>query len=205
VFAGRLHCYGLIEDFVSIHEGRATTLSVRSQRQAPVRHTNAIVISKDLDQRLLQWEIMGLFALLLAGSRNNEPLWHLDWLRCPDPLSYAPSWVARRDGEGAKVWLRTRGTESSVKRLFARYTGRLFRHDPNPERSSRSYCDLNASGCGIQPEPLGKRLANMGTTHEDFRARTAAAWAAVCHRFAIASASSATSDSSASASRTASE
>lgn len=147
-----LYCYGLMEDFRGIHSLGRTDLRFLSRICAPIRYTQPIVECPRLDARLLQLEVLSLFAKLLAGFRDGTPLVQLDWLRPPEPVFYVPSWVARPDGCGGMlVHVRTRATEATLKRLFARFRFRAFALDPNLPAGSRAealFADLVDAAAG---------------------------------------------------------
>lgn len=134
-----LYCYGLMEDFRGVHSLGRTDLGFLSQISAPVRYTQPIAQCPRLDARLLQLEILSLFAKLLAGFRRGTALIQLDWLRPPEPVLYVPSWVARPDDHGGVlIHLRTRATEASLKRLFMRYQLASFAPGQNVPHGSRT-------------------------------------------------------------------
>jgi hypothetical protein len=73
-----------------------------------------------LNYRLLQLEILGLFAKLLVEYRNERPLCGVSWIQLPQSVEFVPSWSTQRRGEEVHVDIRPRATETSVLRLMKR-------------------------------------------------------------------------------------
>lgn len=116
-----LYCYGLTEDFFNIHFRKHTQLTARTLSSHPIRYSRPIVVSKRVDARLVQLEILGLLAFLIATTRRNMPLAELSWHDLPLPAHYVPSWHAWEE-KGGKVTIemRARANETNLVRLFLR-------------------------------------------------------------------------------------
>lgn len=116
-----LYCYGLTEDFYNIHFRKHTQLTARTLSSHPIRYSRPILASKRVDARLVQLEILGLLALLIATTRRNMPLAELSWHHLPLPAQYVPSWHAWDEGDGkVTIEMRARASETNLVRLFLR-------------------------------------------------------------------------------------
>ncbi len=93
----------------------------------------------ELDYRLIQLEMLGLFSQLLVQYPNDFPLKNIRWSAFPHAISFAPAWHIQKEGSKGYVEIRTRATELSVLRLLQRRRGKMLSYveaDPTGDRIS---------------------------------------------------------------------
>lgn len=73
-----------------------------------------------LNFRLLQLEMYGMFAKLLAGLKSNSPLSEVSWLDIPHALEFAPTWLLTKTADDVSVRIRARVNEKTLERLIKR-------------------------------------------------------------------------------------
>lgn len=74
----------------------------------------------ELDFRLLQLEMLGMFAKFLVSHRHLDPMYKVSWLELPHPMEFAPTWKAGRSLGNVCYRIRARVNEIAVQRLVIR-------------------------------------------------------------------------------------
>ncbi len=73
-----------------------------------------------LNFRLLQLEMFGMFAKLLARLKSHSPLSEVSWLDIPHAIEFAPTWLLTKTVDDVSVRIRARVNEKTLVRLIKR-------------------------------------------------------------------------------------
>jgi len=112
--------------------GEAISAMAMSGKEV-VRFGDSLWEYPQLDARLLQLEILGLFAKLLVQEGGKTFLDEVSWLDYPHPIEFAPSWHVESSARAPVARVRYRAAELDVERLLKRLWARALRfrhHDP---------------------------------------------------------------------------
>lgn len=74
----------------------------------------------DLNYRLMQLEMYGMFAKILASLKSNSTLSEVCWLDIPHALEFAPTWLLNQKSTEVLVRIRARANEQTLIRLLKR-------------------------------------------------------------------------------------
>ncbi len=92
-----------------------------------MRYGDSLREHPQLDARLLQLEMLGLFAKLLIRHRPGSFLDEVSWLDYPHPIEFAPSWRIEKGPNAPVARVRYRAAEVEVERLLKRMWNDIFR------------------------------------------------------------------------------
>ena len=124
MFAWLLIWYGLVQDMVMFFESDATDLKEPGKAhlgKTVARYGAFAVDEPELDFRLMQLEMLGMFAKLLLMHPHQAPTTEVNWTDLPHELEFAPAWVKIvAPGQPFQYMIRPRVTEGSLRRLIAR-------------------------------------------------------------------------------------
>lgn len=111
--------------------GTSSLPSLFSVKHA-MRYGDGLPEHPELDARLLQLEMLSLFAKLLVRQRAESYLDEVSWLDFPHPVEFAPSWRIESCRGGLVARVRFRVAEDEVERLIKRVWSDVlrFRHNP---------------------------------------------------------------------------
>lgn len=115
--------YDMVQELVTILELQLKSLTEKGRAcygKAMVRYGDSEPTVPELDYRLMQLEMLGMFSWFLIWYRNHTPLSSVSWIDLPHPIEFAPSWHITKEPSGLRVRIRSRGTEKSVLRLLKR-------------------------------------------------------------------------------------
>ena len=87
-----------------------------------VRYGASCPEAPELDFRLLQLEMLGLFSKFLMSHRHLDPMYKVSWLELLHPMEFAPTWKAGKSFGNAcyRIRARARVNETTVQRLVLR-------------------------------------------------------------------------------------
>lgn len=85
-----------------------------------VRYGASCPEEPELDFRLLQLEMLGMFAKFLVSHRHLDPMYKVSWLELPHPMEFAPNWKAGKLSGNVCYRIRARVNETTVQRLVIR-------------------------------------------------------------------------------------
>ncbi|OYY32343.1 MULTISPECIES: hypothetical protein [unclassified Polaromonas] len=116
--------YGLVQDMVMFFESDATDLKGPAKAQlgrTVARYGATAAGEPELDFRLMQLEMLGMFAKLLLMHRHQAPTTEVSWLELPHELEFAPAWFKIIvPSQPFQYVIRPRVNEASLRRLIAR-------------------------------------------------------------------------------------
>lgn len=120
-----LHAYSLVGDFLRFVDGERS-LELKSQSKAPHRYSRECWYRK-ADARVLQLEMLGLLAMLLAQLKPGSHMLDVGWLDLPSPLSWVPAWAHDMFASNTTtITIDTRTNEERVRRLLHRHRYKLI-------------------------------------------------------------------------------
>lgn len=121
----------------------------------------------ELDFRLMQLEMFGMFAKLLLMYKNETPLKSVSWLELPHPIEYAPSWSVRKSPNGLSIRIRSRVNEKTLARLIQRlWMAQLIYVPTNPIGSDSSWRDNQLDSVWHEKREMDTRPRLSGKTAE---------------------------------------
>jgi len=85
-----------------------------------VRYGASCPEEPELDFRLFQLEMLGMFAKFLVSNRHLDPMYKVSWLELPHPMEFAPTWKAGKSLGNICYRIRARVNETAVQRLVIR-------------------------------------------------------------------------------------
>jgi len=110
--------------------GEADSGALYSAKQV-TRYGDGLHEHPQLDARLLQLEMLGLFAKLLIRHPSGSYLDEVSWLDYPHPIEFAPSWRVEKGSNAPVARVRYRAAEVDVERLLKRTWNDAFRFRDN--------------------------------------------------------------------------
>lgn len=115
--------YDLVQEMQTLFE--ADVLALDQPKKAVmgrkmVRYGASCPEVPQLDFRLFQLEMLGIFAKFLVAHRHLEPMVNVSWLELPHPMEFAPNWTSKKSLNGVCYRIRARATEIAVQRLVIR-------------------------------------------------------------------------------------
>lgn len=116
--------YDLVQEANTILELQLSSLTEKARAcygKKMVRYGDSEPTVPELDYRLMQLEMLGMFAWLLIWYRDHTPLSSVSWVDLPHAIEFAPSWHVTPNPSGLRVRIRARATEKSIGRLVKRY------------------------------------------------------------------------------------
>jgi hypothetical protein len=125
--------YDLLPEMRILYESRDIGTSEQSYSgcgKHTMRYGDRLTEHPKMDARLLQLEMLSLFAKLLVRQPTNSYLDQVNWLDYPHPVEFAPSWRVEKGGAGPVARVRYRAAEVEVERLIKRtwFDVLRFRH-----------------------------------------------------------------------------
>lgn len=115
--------YDLVQELQTLFESDTLALDLPKKAvmgKKMVRYGASCPEEPQLDFRLFQLEMLGLFAKFLVAHRHLEPMVNVSWLQLPHPMEFAPNWTLQKASGGVCYRIRARATESAVQRLVMR-------------------------------------------------------------------------------------
>ncbi len=116
--------YGLVQDMVMFFESDTTDLKEPGKAhlgRTVARYGASAFDEPELDFRLMQLEMLGMFAKLLLMHPHQAFTTEVDWMDLPHELEFAPAWFKIvAPGQPFQYLIRPRVTEVSLRRLIAR-------------------------------------------------------------------------------------
>ncbi len=116
--------YGLVQDMVTFFELDAIDLPQALETQTTktvARYAASAFREPELDFRLMQFEMLGMFAKLLLMHRHEAATTEVNWMELPNDLEFGPTWLqVTEPGQQYHYLIRPRVTEESLRRLIAR-------------------------------------------------------------------------------------
>lgn len=116
--------YDLVQEASTVLELQLGSLTEKGRAcygKQMVRYGDSEPNIPELDYRLMQLEMLGMFAWLLIWYRDHTPLSSVSWIDLPHAIEFAPSWHITQEPSGLRVRIRSRATEQSIRRLAQRY------------------------------------------------------------------------------------
>jgi hypothetical protein len=171
--------YDLVQEASTIFELQLSSMTEKGRAcygKQMVRYGDSEPAVPELDYRLMQLEMLGMFAWLVIWYRDHAPLSSVSWIDLPHAIEFAPSWHITHSPSGSRVRIRSRATEKSIRRLVQRYwksdltyvsedpvgADELWRFNrldrPMPERYRSSDIYMN---------PVQRRLLDMAWPRKD--------------------------------------
>lgn len=115
--------YDLVQEMQTLFDADVLALDQPAKAttgRKVVRYGASCPEEPELDFRLLQLEMLGMFAKFLVSQRHLDPMYKVSWLQLPHPMEYAPNWKTEKVSSGVCYRIRARATENSVQRLVIR-------------------------------------------------------------------------------------
>lgn len=154
-----LVAYDLVQEAAVLIDHRASDLNAKARvcyGRSMQQYGDAASEYPKLNYRLMQLEMLSLFAKLLIEARNGQHLFQLSWVDLPHPSEFAPAWTVKKSGDLDSADVRSRANEKFIQRLLKRQQGKrlTYQHKKldglwrNNWINSTWYCPENPAKVG---------------------------------------------------------